>query len=119
MITIGSMYHMVPRLVGETRMHSVRLIAVHFWLSTIGTVLYIAAMWVNGILQGLMWRAVNDDGTLMYSFMESVEASGPGYAVRMIGGMFWVIGMLLMAYNVAMTLRRQPTGAERPLPQTA
>ncbi|WP_275286464.1 cytochrome-c oxidase, cbb3-type subunit I [Halomonas elongata] len=119
MITIGSLYHMVPRLVGETRMHSVRLIAVHFWLSTIGTVLYIAAMWVNGILQGLMWRAVNDDGTLMYSFMESVDASGPGYAVRMFGGLCWVIGMLIMAYNVAMTLRRQPVSAERPLPQTA
>ncbi|GAA0572724.1 cytochrome-c oxidase, cbb3-type subunit I [Halomonas salifodinae] len=106
MISIGSMYHLIPRLFGNTEMHSVKLIAVHFWLSTIGTVLYIAAMWVNGILQGLMWRAVNPDGTLMYTFIEAVEASGPGYIVRWVGGLFWVTGMLIMAYNVYMTVKR-------------
>ncbi|MCE8037780.1 cytochrome-c oxidase, cbb3-type subunit I [Halomonas sp. MCCC 1A11062] len=118
MITIGSMYHLIPRLFGRTEMYSVGLIAVHFWLSTIGTVLYIAAMWVNGILQGLMWRAINPDGTLMYTFMESVEASGPGYVVRLIGGLFWVVGMLIMAYNVFMTVKRSEA-AQQPLPQTA
>ncbi|MCC5883746.1 MAG: cytochrome-c oxidase, cbb3-type subunit I [Halomonas sp.] len=118
MITIGSMYHLIPRLFGRTEMHSVGLIAVHFWLATIGTVLYIAAMWVNGILQGLMWRAINPDGTLMYTFMESVEASGPGYIVRLIGGLFWVVGMLIMAYNVFMTVKRSDA-AQQPLPQTA
>ncbi|WP_192035266.1 cytochrome-c oxidase, cbb3-type subunit I [Halomonas sp. YLGW01] len=118
MITIGSMYHLIPRLFGETEMHSVKLIAVHFWLATIGTVLYIAAMWVNGILQGLMWRAVNADGTLMYTFVEALEASHPGYVVRWIGGLFWVVGMLLMALNVYLTIKR--SNVERqPLPQTA
>ena len=67
-------------------MHSVALINAHFWFSTIGTVLYIASMWVNGIMQGLMWRAYNSDGTLTYSFAESVLASYPGYYVRLIGG---------------------------------
>ncbi|GEN25483.1 cbb3-type cytochrome c oxidase subunit I [Halomonas cupida] len=118
MITIGSLYHMVPRLFGRTEMYSVKLIAVHFWLSTVGTVLYIAAMWVNGILQGLMWRAINPDGTLMYTFIESIEASGPGYLVRMIGGLFWVIGMWVMAANVFMTARR-PAPRHEPMPQPA
>jgi cytochrome c oxidase cbb3-type subunit I len=118
MITIGSMYHLIPRLFGRTEMYSVGMIAVHFWLATIGTVLYIASMWVNGILQGLMWRAINPDGTLMYTFIESVEASGPGYIVRLIGGLCWVVGMLIMAYNVTMTVKRGE-GARQPLPQTA
>ncbi|MDN3523458.1 cytochrome-c oxidase, cbb3-type subunit I [Halomonas ramblicola] len=118
MISIGSLYHLIPRLFGRTEMHSVGLIAVHFWLATIGTVLYIAAMWVNGILQGLMWRAINPDGTLMYTFVEAVEASGPGYIVRLIGGLCWVTGMLIMAFNVYMTVKRGE-GARQPLPQTA
>ncbi|PMR70043.1 cytochrome-c oxidase, cbb3-type subunit I [Halomonas heilongjiangensis] len=118
MITIGSMYHLIPRLFGRTEMYSVGMIAVHFWLATIGTVLYIAAMWVNGILQGLMWRAINPDGTLMYTFIESVEASGPGYIVRLIGGLCWVLGMLIMAYNVTMTVKRSDT-VRQPIPQTA
>ncbi|ALM51580.1 cytochrome-c oxidase, cbb3-type subunit I [Halomonas huangheensis] len=118
MITIGSLYHMIPRLYGLSEMYSVKLIAVHFWLATVGTVLYIAAMWVNGILQGLMWRAINPDGTLMYTFIESIEASGPGYIVRMIGGMFWLIGMWVMAANVYMTVRR-PVTRYQPVPQTA
>ncbi|WP_442488953.1 cytochrome-c oxidase, cbb3-type subunit I [Halomonas litopenaei] len=118
MITIGSMYHLIPRLFGRTEMYSVKLVAVHFWLATIGTVLYIAAMWVNGILQGLMWRAINEDGTLMYTFVETVEASGPGYIVRLIGGLFWVTGMLIMAVNVAMTVKGSAKSGA-PLPQTA
>src|SRR5699024_8952692 len=105
MITIGSMYHLIPRLFGRTEMYSVGLIAVHFWLATIGTVLYIASMWVNGIMQGLMWRAVNQDGTLSYSFVEALEAGHIGYIVRTIGGAFFLLGMLLMAYNTWRTVR--------------
>jgi cytochrome c oxidase cbb3-type subunit 1 len=86
-------------------MHSVGLINAHFWLATIGTVLYIASMWVNGITQGLMWRAINDDGTLTYSFVEALQASHPGYIVRALGGAFFASGMLLMAYNVFRTVR--------------
>jgi cytochrome c oxidase cbb3-type subunit 1 len=105
MITIGSTYHMIPKLYGRPRMHSVGLINLHFWLATTGTVLYICAMWVNGITQGLMWRAVNDDGTLTYSFVEALQASGMGYRVRMLGGLIYASGMLVMAYNVWRTVR--------------
>jgi cytochrome c oxidase cbb3-type subunit 1 len=105
MISIGSLYHLIPKVYGREQMHSIALINLHFWLATIGTVLYIASMWVNGITQGLMWRAVNQDGTLTYSFVEALEASHPGFVVRMIGGMFFVAGMLLMAYNTYRTVR--------------
>jgi len=104
MISIGCLYHLIPRLYGKSKMYSVNLINVHFWMSTIGTVLYIASMWVNGITQGLMWRAFNSDGTLTYSFAESVEASYPGYLVRLIGGTIFFAGMLLMAFNVWRTI---------------
>ncbi len=116
MISIGAIYHLIPRLFDKEQMHSVNLINVHFWLATIGTVLYIASMWVNGILQGLMWRAVNADGTLTYSFVEALEASHPGFLVRWIGGVFWVTGMLIMAYNVWMTVRNTEA---KPVAQTA
>ena len=106
MISIGAMYHLIPILFGKTEMYSIKLINTHFWMSTIGTVLYIASMWVNGILQGLMWRAYNQDGTLTYTFVESVSASYPGYLVRLIGGAIFLGGMFLMAYNVYMTTRK-------------
>ena len=86
MVSIGAMYHLIPILFAKQQMYSIPLINTHFWMSIIGTVLYIASMWVNGILQGLMWRAYNQDGTLTYSFVESVEASYAGYLVRLIGG---------------------------------
>ena len=103
MVSFGSLYHLIPRMYGRDQMYSVSLINAHFWLATIGTVLYIVAMWVNGITQGLMWRAVNNDGTLTYSFIESVVASKFGYIVRAIGGAFFVAGVLIMAYNVYRT----------------
>jgi len=73
-------------------------------------VLYIAAMWIAGVMQGLMWRALNADGTLVYTFVESVKATWPFYVVRLCGGLLYLAGMLLMAWNVAMTVR-----AGRPL----
>jgi len=105
MVSIGMLYHLIPVLYKRTQMYSVQLINLHFWLSTIGTVLYIASMWVNGIAQGLMWRAFNTDGTLTYSFAESIEASYPGYYVRLLGGAIFFFGMLIMAYNVWRTVR--------------
>jgi cytochrome c oxidase cbb3-type subunit 1 len=107
MVSIGAMYHLIPIMFGRKagEMHSIALINTHFWLATIGTVFYIVAMWVNGIMQGLMWRAVNPDGTLTYSFVESVSASHPGYVGRVIGGALFLAGMLIMAYNVYMTVR--------------
>jgi len=102
MISIGAVYHLIPLMYGRKAgdMYSVKLIDLHFWLSTIGTVLYIVSMWVNGLMQGLMWRAVNSDGTLTYSFIESVEASYAGYVVRFIGGGIFFAGMLVMAWNI-------------------
>jgi cytochrome c oxidase cbb3-type subunit 1 len=86
-------------------MYSLGLINAHFWLATIGTVLYIASMWVNGIAQGLMWRAVNSDGTLTYSFVETLVASHPGFVVRFVGGAIFLSGMFLMAWNTWRTVR--------------
>lgn len=105
MISIGAIYHLIPVLYKRAKMYSIGLINVHFWMSTIGTVLYIASMWVNGIAQGLMWRAFNTDGTLTYSFAESIEVSYPGYMVRLVGGGIFFLGMLIMAYNVWRTVR--------------
>ena len=115
MVSFGALYHLIPRLYGREQMYSVPMINAHFWLSTIGTVLYIVALWVNGITQGLMWRAVNDDGTLTYSFVESVVASGFGYGVRAIGGAFFVAGMLLMAYNVYRTIKQSDKPITEPV----
>ncbi len=103
-ITIGSLYYLIPRLFGQTQMYSKRLIEVHFWVATIGVVLYIASMWIAGVMQGLMWRAVNEDGTLTYTFVEGVKATYPYYVIRVTGGLMYLSGMLLMAYNVAKTL---------------
>jgi len=103
-ISIGSLYYLIPRLFGQTQMYSKRLIEVHFWVATIGVVLYIASMWIAGVMQGLMWRAVNEDGTLTYSFVESVKATFPYYVIRLTGGAMYLSGMLIMAYNVAKTL---------------
>ena len=104
MVTIGSMYYLLPRLFGKEQMHSVKLMTVHFWVATIGIVLYIASMWISGVMQGLMWRAGNADGTLAYSFVESVKVTYPFYAIRMVGGLLFLCGMLIMAYNMFRTM---------------
>ena len=104
MISIGSLYHLIPRLFGREEMYSTKLINVHFWWSTIGVVLYIAALWIAGVAQGLMWRATNADGTLTYSFAQSVNAMYPFYTIRLLGGVMFFAGMLLMAYNVWKTV---------------
>jgi cytochrome c oxidase cbb3-type subunit 1 len=107
MITMGSLYWMVPRLYGKTKMFSHTAIEVHFWLCTLGIVFYIAAMWIAGVMQGLMWRAVETDGTLTYSFVESVRATFPFYVVRLVGGGMYLAGMIVMAWNVVMTILRK------------
>jgi len=103
LISMGTLYYLVPRMFGQTRMYSVKAIETHFWIATIGIVLYIAAMWISGVMQGLMWRAINPDGTLVYSFVESVKASYPFYVIRLLGGLLYLGGMLIMAWNVVMT----------------
>ncbi|MDB5983615.1 MAG: hypothetical protein JWQ69_4630 [Pseudomonas sp.] len=119
MISIGTLYHMIPKLWGREQMYSIGLINAHFWLGTVGTVLYIASMWVNGITQGLMWRAINDDGTLTYSFVEALQASHPGYIVRLCGGGVFAFGMLLMAYNTWRTVRAGERDVTAPVANAA
>ncbi|MDZ7661586.1 cytochrome-c oxidase, cbb3-type subunit I [Thiohalophilus sp.] len=119
LVTIGSVYFLIPKLFGREQMHSVKLIDVHFWIATIGIVVYIASMWIAGVMQGLMWRAINDDGTLTYSFVESLEAMYPFYAVRLLGGLMYLAGMLIMAYNVWKTIAGPKAAADERIPQTA
>ena len=104
LITIGSMYYLIPRLFGRKEMYSVKAIELHFWVATIGIVIYIAAMWIAGVMQGLMWRAVNADGTLTYTFVESVKATYPFYVLRLIGGVLYLSGMVVMLWNTVKTV---------------
>jgi cytochrome c oxidase cbb3-type subunit 1 len=117
-ISIGSIYYLIPRLFGRTEMYSTRLIGVHFWVATAGIVLYISAMWIAGVTQGLMWRAVNADGTLTYAFVESVKATYPYYSVRVLGGALFLAGMLIMAYNTWKTIAGGK-GVDAPIPAAA
>ncbi len=116
MISIGAMYFLIPRLFGR-KLYSLQLVEVHFWTATIGVALYIVSMWVAGVQQGLMWGAVNDDGTLTYSFIESVEAMHPYYIVRFLGGALFLTGMVVMAYNLWRTIAgAKPVVAAIPAP---
>ena len=112
LISIGAVYALLPKLIGKQQMYSIKLIEVHFWVSTIGIVLYIASMWIAGVAQGLMWRAINDDGTLTYSFVESLEVTYPFYMVRLAGGALFFLGMLIMAWNMFKTVANRPTVSE-------
>jgi cytochrome c oxidase cbb3-type subunit 1 len=94
---------MVPRLFGR-ELYSARLVETHFWVATVGIVLYITSMWISGVTQGLMWRAVNPDGTLAYSFIEVVQAMHAFYVVRFLGGVSFLTGMVLMGYNLWRTV---------------
>ncbi|MCL4768435.1 MAG: cytochrome-c oxidase, cbb3-type subunit I [Hyphomicrobiaceae bacterium] len=105
MVSFGAIYCLVPWLWKRRGLYSLRLVEWHFWISTVGILLYITAMWVSGILQGLMWRAYDSLGFLQYSFVESVEAMKPFYMIRALGGLLFVIGGLIMAYNVWRTVR--------------
>lgn len=107
MMTIGAIYSLLPRLYNKESMYSIRLIDIHFWTSTIGVVLYAVSMWIAGVTQGLMWRAVNDDGTLTYSFVEALKFTYPYYQLRLLGGVLFLGGMLIMAYNVWKTVSRE------------
>ncbi len=103
LISMGAIYHMIPRLFGQKQMHSMQAIEWHFWLATVGIVLYIAAMWISGVMEGLMWRAINTDGTLTYTFVESVKAKQPYNIIRLLGGLLYLGGMIIMLWNVLKT----------------
>ena len=116
MISIGCIYYLIPRMFGRTEMYSTRLVTLHFWVATIGIVLYIAAMWIAGVTEGLMWRAVNPDGTLTYTFVESTHAAMPFYWIRLGGGLLYLTGMLIMAYNVWKTIVGRKATDDAPIP---
>ena len=105
MITFAAVYFLVPKLWGRERLYSVRMVNWHFWLATLGIVLYASSMWVSGIMQGLMWREYDSQGFLVYSFVETVAAMHPYYVMRVTGGLFYLTGGFLMAWNVYQTIR--------------
>ena len=105
LISFGAIYHMLPKLWNREAMYSTKLINTHFWLAMIGIVLYIVAMWISGITQGLMWRAFDNYGNLTYSFAETVSAMHPYYVIRALGGLLFLAGIIIMAYNCWMTVK--------------
>ncbi|MES9934971.1 MAG: cytochrome-c oxidase, cbb3-type subunit I [Sedimenticola sp.] len=105
MVGMGAVYHLMERTF-HTTMWSAKLVNLHFWTATIGAVIYIVAMWVSGIMQGLMWRAYDEYGTLAYTFAESVEAMHPYYAMRAVGGAIFLLGCVIMLINVLMTVKK-------------
>jgi len=110
LMTMASMYTLIPRLWGRDGMYSTQLINVHFWIATLGIVLYIASMWIAGVMQGLMWREVDANGSLVYSHVESIEATYPYYVIRLIGGVLFLTGAIIQAYNTWKTIK----GVENP-----
>jgi cytochrome c oxidase cbb3-type subunit 1 len=105
MISLAAVYYLVPKLYNRQSLYSDRLVNWHFWLGTLGIVLYAAAMWVSGIMQGLMWREYDDQGFLVYSFVETVARMYPFYVIRMLGGLLFLLGALVMVYNLIRTVR--------------
>ncbi len=114
-VTFGAVYYLVPRLWRAQRLYSLRLVEWHFWIATLGIVLYITAMWVSGIMQGLMWRSYDSLGFLQFSFIETVEAMHPFYVIRAFGGVLFLLGALIMAYNLYRTTKGD-IRAEEPMP---
>ncbi|MCB9987862.1 MAG: cytochrome-c oxidase, cbb3-type subunit I [Rhodospirillales bacterium] len=104
-ISFGALYYLVPKLWGKQEMYSLKLVNTHLWLATIGIVLYITAMWVSGIMQGLMWRSYDEMGFLEYSFVETVMAMHPFYVIRALGGLLFLAGALIMVYNMVKTVK--------------
>jgi cytochrome c oxidase cbb3-type subunit 1 len=111
MITFGALYYLTPRLWGRERLYSLSLVSWHFWLATIGIVLYAASMWVSGIMQGLMWREVDSQGFLVNAFADAVAAAHPMFVVRALGGIMFLAGGLIMVYNLWATVAKQPAHA--------
>jgi cytochrome c oxidase cbb3-type subunit 1 len=118
MITFAALYYLAPRLWGRTRLYSIRMVNWHFWLATLGIVLYASAMWTAGIMQGLMWREYGADGYLVYAFSEVVAAMHPMYLIRSVGGFLYLVGMLVMCWNVYQTVRGR-LREEKPMSQAA
>jgi len=114
MITFGALYFLVPRLWNRPGLYSLRMVNWHFWLATLGIVLYAASMWVTGIMEGLMWREVDPQGFLINSFADTVSAKFPMYIVRGLGGVLYLAGALIMVVNLWKTVHGAPAGAKQP-----
>ncbi len=113
MISFAAVYDLVPKLWHKSGLYSMRLVSWHFWLATLGIVLYASSMWVSGIMQGLMWREYDSQGFLVYSFAESVAAMHPYYIIRMLGGLLFLLGALIMVYNLIRTISGPKTSMAR------
>ncbi len=107
LISFGAIYHLVPILWNKPNLYSTKLVNTHFWLATVGIVLYIVAMWISGISQGIMWRSYNEQGILQYSFIDVLKATHPLYVMRALGGLFFLTGSLVMAYNIYKTITQK------------
>ncbi|WP_432798584.1 cytochrome-c oxidase, cbb3-type subunit I [Poriferisphaera sp. WC338] len=113
-MAFGMLYWLAPR-VFQTKLYSTKLANLHFWMGTIGIVLYILAIYVAGLMQGLMWRAIDDSGQLAYpDFIETITASIPYYYIRILGGALYMGGALVCAYNYYMTWKSRPAKYEEP-----
>ena len=119
MITFACLYYMTPRLWGRERLYSLRLVNWHFWLATLGIVLYASSMWVAGIMQGLMWREYGADGYLVYAFSEVVTAMFPMYLIRGAGGLLYLAGAIIMAWNIGKTIAGSKLREEKPMHDAA
>jgi cytochrome c oxidase cbb3-type subunit 1 len=113
-VSFGAVYFLVPRLWHRQGLYSLKLVSYHYWIATVGILLYITAMWVSGIMQGLMWRSYDELGFLQYSFIETVAAMHPFYIIRMMGGVLFLLGALIMVYNLRMTVKVGPAPAAQP-----
>jgi cytochrome c oxidase cbb3-type subunit 1 len=118
MVTFACLYYLAPRLWNRQRLYSLRMVNWHFWLASAGIVFYAAAMWVSGIMQGLMWREYGADGYLVYSFVETVDAMFPMYLIRAFGGLLYLIGALVMTVNIWKTIIGSPLREELPMTET-
>ena len=119
LITFACLYYLTPRLWKRDRLYSLRLVNWHFWLATLGIVLYASSMWVAGIMQGLMWREYGSDGYLVYAFSEVVSAMFPMYLIRAAGGLMYLAGAIIMAWNIGKTIAGSPLRAEKPMSDVA
>ena len=108
MITFGMLYFIVPKLWARSSLYSLKLVSWHFWLATIGIVLYASSMWVTGIMEGLMWREVDSQGFLVNAFADTVSAKFAMYVTRGLGGVLYLTGGIIMAYNLWATVAKQP-----------
>ena len=105
LVSFGALYFLVPKLWGRKELYSLKLVNWHFWTAMMGIVVYASSMWVSGIMQGLMWREYNGEGFLVYSFAETVVQMHPFYVLRALGGLMFLLGSLIMVYNIWRTIR--------------